>query len=101
MADRTLEDLERLASPPNPNYLADVVNALRVSLARIEGKLDSALTLRKDFEDYRDEQDKRHMETADRLTKLEANWTWVRWLAGAGWALALVVLAAWFAAHWH
>lgn len=64
---RDLADLERLHEPAGDLFTNEVITALRVGLARIEGKLDQTLTLRRDVERLAGEGEA--MRT--RITKLE------------------------------
>lgn len=100
--NRPLQELERVTNvQADPVFTTEVITALRVGLARIEGKLDAALTLRRDFEDYKKAVSVELEDHGTRLTKAEAWQGFAMWIVGAGQALVLVIVAAALAYYWH
>lgn len=97
---RPLEELERFdpdGSSPNPFVPSEIVTQLRVSLARIEGKLDNLIGLSTVVETLRE--DLVNAET--RVTKLESWNKFAVWLFGVVQSVVLVVVAAALAYYWH
>lgn len=90
---RRLDELERRSPTTHEEaFTQEVINALRVSLARIEGKLDAALTLRRDFEAYRSRSDDELEDVRTRLTKAEGWQAAAHWIAGGVWSVSMIIL---------
>lgn len=90
---RELQDLERLTqTEAGPAFTSEVITALRVGLARIEGKLDQTLTLRRDVEFLQ-----AHGEAdRTRITKLEEFNRFQTWVGGTIIGLLTIAFGAGF-----
>lgn len=70
------------------------IASMRETIARMEGKLDAALALKRDFDIFEGEARIALNEANTRLVKLEAFNGFLLWIAGGVWALTCVAFAA-------
>ncbi len=97
MTDPETQRIEDLAAEimsrgamANPELLSSV----RLSVARMEVKLDNTLALMKDHAIFQADVRKHMAEVDKRLTKLEWRWTLALVVLGGAWAVLLVLLGA-------
>lgn len=73
-----------------PSELARVAE----TQARIEGKLDAVLTLRAEFDKFRDDAASKRADYEGRISKVESWQGFAVWLAGGVWALTVAIVGA-------
>lgn len=77
-----LEDLSAQLLSRSAFMTSEQLSGFRVSIARMEGKLDAALALREDFEDFEEKTDVRVRALELKVTQLEGFKAVSIWVAG-------------------